>query len=73
LTPLLAAVDAAVRRFKGIVGGHLMAGQYDSMLQVRVAGIDGYGRLHQDELSRLPGVIRLETSFALRNVLEGNG
>ena len=29
-----------------------------------------YGRLHQNELSRLPGVTRLETSFALRDVLE---
>jgi hypothetical protein len=40
------------------------------MLVVRVAGIDDYGRLHQNELSRLPGVTRLETSFALRDVLE---
>ena len=47
-----------------------MAGQYDYMLVARVAGIDDYGRLHQNELSRLPGVTRLETSFALRDVLE---
>jgi DNA-binding Lrp family transcriptional regulator len=40
------------------------------MLVIRVADIDDYGRLHQRELSRLPGVIRLETSFALRDVLE---
>ena len=39
-------------------------------LVARVAGIDDYNRLHQNELSRLPGVIRLETSFALRDVLE---
>jgi len=37
----------------------------------RVAGIDDYNRLHQNELSRLPGVTRLETSFALRDVLDG--
>jgi hypothetical protein len=43
------------------------------MHQGRVAGIDDYGRLHQNELSPLPGVTRLETSFALRAVLEGNG
>jgi DNA-binding Lrp family transcriptional regulator len=41
------------------------------MLVVRVAGIDDYGHLHQNELSRLPGVTRLETSFALRDVLDG--
>jgi DNA-binding Lrp family transcriptional regulator len=43
------------------------------MLVVRVADIDDYGRLHRNELSRLPGVTRLETSFALRDVLEGKG
>jgi DNA-binding Lrp family transcriptional regulator len=47
-----------------------MAGQYDYMLRVRVADIDDYGRLHQNELSHLPGVTRLETSFALRDVLD---
>jgi DNA-binding Lrp family transcriptional regulator len=68
---VLGAFETAIRRIKGIVGCHLMAGQYDYMLVARVAGIDDYGRLHQNELSRLPGVTRLETSFALRDVLEG--
>jgi Lrp/AsnC family leucine-responsive transcriptional regulator len=67
---VLGAFEAAVRRCKGIVSCHLMAGQYDYMVLVRVAGIDDYGRLHQNELSRLPGVTRLETSFALRDVME---
>ena len=68
---VLSTFEAAVRRLKGIVSCHLMAGQYDYMLIARVAGIEDYGRLHQNELSRLPGVTRLETSFALRDVLEG--
>ena len=67
---VLSAFEAAIRRTKGIVSCHLMAGQYDYMLVARVSGIDDYGRLHQNELSRLPGVTRLETSFALRDVLE---
>jgi Lrp/AsnC family transcriptional regulator, leucine-responsive regulatory protein len=70
---MLGAFEASVRRCKGIVSCHLMAGQYDYMVVVRVAGIDDYGRLHQNELSRLPGVSRLETSFALRDVMEGKG
>ncbi len=48
----------------------LIASQYDGVLVARVADIDDYGRLHQNELSRLPGVTRLETSFALRDALE---
>jgi DNA-binding Lrp family transcriptional regulator len=68
---VLAAFEAAVRRSKSVASCHLMAGQYDYMLVVRVADIDDYGQLHQNELSRLPGVTRLETSFALRDVLDG--
>jgi Lrp/AsnC family leucine-responsive transcriptional regulator len=67
---VLGAFEAAVRRCREVVSCHLMAGQYDYMLVVRVAGIEDYGRLHQTQLSRLPGVSRLETSFALRNVLD---
>jgi Lrp/AsnC family transcriptional regulator, leucine-responsive regulatory protein len=70
---VLGAFETAVRRCKQIVSCHLMAGQYDYMLVARVAGIDDYGRLHQNELSRLPGVTRLETGFALRDVMEGKG
>jgi DNA-binding Lrp family transcriptional regulator len=68
---VLSAFEAAARHCHDIVSCHLMAGQYDYMLVARVAGIEDYGRLHQNELSRLPGVTRLETSFALRDVMEG--
>lgn len=67
---VLSAFETAVRHVKGIVNCHLLAGQYDYMLVARVADIDDYGHLHQNELSRLPGVRRLETSFALRDVLD---
>lgn len=68
---VLGAFETAVRRCRELVSCHLMAGQYDYMLVARVKDIDDYGRLHQNELSRLPGVVRIETSFALRDVLEG--
>ncbi len=69
--PVLAAFEAGVRSCHDIVSCHLLAGQYDYILVARVSGMDDYGHLHQNELSRLPGVRRLETSFALRDVLEG--
>lgn len=69
---VLAAFEKAVRHCDDIVSCHLMAGQYDYMLVARVAGIDDYGQLHRSVLSRLPGVTRLETSFALRDVREGS-
>jgi Lrp/AsnC family transcriptional regulator, leucine-responsive regulatory protein len=67
---VLSKFEAAVRHCRDVVTCHLMAGQYDYMLVARVSGIDDYGRLHQKELSRLPGVSRMETSFALRDVFE---
>jgi Lrp/AsnC family transcriptional regulator, leucine-responsive regulatory protein len=67
---VLGAFEAAVRRIQGIASCHLMAGAYDYMLVAHVADMDDYGRLHQNELSRLPGVTRIETSFALRDVLD---
>jgi len=70
---VLGAFEAAVRHCHDIVSCHLLAGQYDYILVARVAGIEDYNRLHQNELSRLPGVTRLETSFALRDVLEPKG
>jgi DNA-binding Lrp family transcriptional regulator len=68
---VLSTFEAAVRHCHDIVSCHLLAGQHDYILVARVAGIDDYNRLHLNELSRLPGVLRLETSFALRDVLEG--
>ena len=67
---VLGAFEIAVRRIQSIASCHLMAGAYDYMLVARVADMDDYGRLHQNELSRLPGVTRIETSFALRDVME---
>jgi len=66
----LHAFDSRIRRCNGVASCHLMAGEYDYMLQVKVAGITDYERLHQEELSRLPGVRRIESSFAVRNVIE---
>lgn len=70
---VLSAFEAAVRHCHDIVSCHLLAGQVDYILVARVADMDDYGRLHQNELSRLPGVTRLETSFALRDVLDARG
>ena len=67
---VLSAFEAAVRACRDIVSCHLLAGHDDYILVARVGGIDDYYHLYQTGLSRLPGVIRQETSFALRDVLE---
>ena len=62
--------ESAIRRCNSVASCHLMAGEYDYMLQVKVASMADYERLHQQELSRFPGVSRLESNFAVRDVIE---
>jgi Lrp/AsnC family transcriptional regulator, leucine-responsive regulatory protein len=66
----LQTFELAVRRCHSVASCHLMAGEYDYMLQVKVASMADYERLHQQELSRMPGVSRLESNFAVRDVIE---
>jgi DNA-binding Lrp family transcriptional regulator len=66
----LHAFDARVRHCNGVAACHLMAGDYDYMLQVKVSSFADYERIHQEELSRLPGVRRIESGFAVRGVFE---
>jgi Lrp/AsnC family leucine-responsive transcriptional regulator len=66
----LNAFESAIRRCNAVASCHLMAGEYDYMLQVKVASMADYEKLHQQELSRFPGVSRLESNFAVRDVIE---
>ena len=45
-----------------------MTGAYDYMVRVVVEDTADYERLHNDYLTRLPGVVRVQSSFALRTV-----
>ncbi len=65
----LQSFESAIRRCNSVASCHLMAGDYDYMLQVKVADMGDYERVHQQELSRFPGVRRLESNFAVREVV----
>ncbi len=45
-----------------------MTGAHDYLLRVVVADVNDYERIHQQQLTRLPGVDRVNSSFALRTV-----
>jgi DNA-binding Lrp family transcriptional regulator len=47
---------------------HLMAGDFDYLVRVSVADAEDYERIHKTQLSRLPHVARIKTSFALRTI-----
>ena len=45
-----------------------MTGQYDYLLRVVVEDLGDFERIHRESITRLPGVSRVQTSFALRTV-----
>ncbi len=65
---LLDSFEAAVTGVPGVMSCHLMAGDADYVVQIMCADVEDYERIHRSYLSRLPGVTRLRSSFALRTV-----
>ena len=49
---------------------YLMTGVSDYLLRVTVPDAASYERIHTDVLSRLPGVARIQSSFAIRVVIK---
>ncbi len=65
----MAAFEAAVADSPSIIRCHLMSGRNDYLLVVRAASIEDYEIIHRQEIARLPRVARIETAFALREVV----
>ncbi len=65
---LLAAFEQAILAAPSVVSCHLMSGEDDYLVTVLARDMNDFERIHKAELSRLPGVARLRSSFALREV-----
>lgn len=61
--------EAAVRRHPEIQECFLMTGGSDYLLRVEVATAGEFERIHKEILSTLPGVLRIHSSFSIKNVL----
>lgn len=66
----LAEFEKAVRLCPNVMACYLMSGEYDYVLRVVVRDLEDYERLHRDWLSALPHVVKINSSFALRNVID---
>ena len=66
----LAAFEAEVSRIPEVMECFLMSGDADYLLRVIVADARDYERIHSQHLTRLPGVDRVHSSFALRTVIK---
>lgn len=65
----LRAFEAAAAQLPEVMECYLMSGDSDYLLRVIVADARDYERLHSEHLTRLPGVDRVHSSFALRSVV----
>lgn len=61
--------EAAVRKHPEIRVCYLMTGDADYIILVSVESAAAYEDIHTNILSRLPGVSRIHSSIAMRNVL----
>ena len=61
--------EAAVRKHPEIQECYLMTGDADYVLRAEAQNAAAYEVIHKDILSRLPGVSRIHSSFAIRSVM----
>jgi DNA-binding Lrp family transcriptional regulator len=64
----MAKFERSVALCREVQDCHLMTGESDYLLRIVIADDDRYERIHQDTLSRLPGVRRLVSNFTIRTV-----
>ncbi|WP_328795048.1 Lrp/AsnC family transcriptional regulator [Jannaschia marina] len=65
---VLDAFEADVARIPDVLECHLMTGAYDYLLKVVAQDSEDFARIHRRHLASLPGVAKLQSSFALKTV-----
>ena len=66
----LSEFEAAVKRCPNVLACYLMSGEYDYILRVAARDLEDYERIHRDWLSALPHVVKINSSFALREIID---
>jgi len=67
---LLDAFEREVARVPDILECHLMAGTADYLIKIMAQDTEDFARIHRRYLARLPGVRQMQSSFALRTVVQ---
>jgi DNA-binding Lrp family transcriptional regulator len=68
----LNAFEQAIQKIPEVMECYLMTGEHDYLLRVVVSDINDFERVHRNDLTQLPGVSRVSSSFALRTVRKTN-
>jgi Lrp/AsnC family transcriptional regulator, leucine-responsive regulatory protein len=64
------AFEAAIRKLRFVLDCHLVAGDFDFFLKIRVRDISDFNKLHGDQLISLPGVRQTRTFFVMKEVVD---
>ena len=65
-----AAFEVAVQKLRFVLDCHLVAGDFDYFLKIRVRDIADFNRLHGEQLIALPGVRQTRTFFVMKEVID---
>ena len=65
-----AAFEAAISKLTFILDCHLVAGDFDYFLKIRVKDITDFNKLHGERLIALPGVRQTRTFFVMKEVTD---
>ncbi|MNL56042.1 Leucine-responsive regulatory protein [compost metagenome] len=65
----LDAFERAVRALPNVMECYLMTGDADYLIRAVVADVQAVERLIVDEITRIPGVANIRSSFALKQVM----
>ncbi|MEP3436453.1 MAG: Lrp/AsnC family transcriptional regulator [Hoeflea sp.] len=66
----LAEFESAVKLCPNVLVCYLMSGEYDYVLRIAARDLEDYERIHRDWLSALPHVVKINSSFALREIID---
>ncbi|MGB6117591.1 MAG: Lrp/AsnC family transcriptional regulator [Mesorhizobium sp.] len=66
----LSDFEIAVKRCPNVLSCHLMSGEYDYVLRIAARDLADYERIHKEWLTALPHVTKINSSFALREVVD---
>ena len=66
----LTEFENAVRRCPNVLVCYLVSGEYDYILRVAARDLEDYERIHRDWLSAPPHVVKINSSFSLREIMD---
>src|SRR5256885_14608524 len=65
-----ASFEQAIKKLKFVLDCHLVAGDFDFFLKIRVGDMEDFNRIHGEQLIALPGVRQTRTFFVMKEVVD---